>query len=66
MWISPSVTAMLPKPAIRYQFTTPAGCKNLTEARDRNLILAKTAANHFNLRLDKVRSSKVGMKGYKG
>jgi hypothetical protein len=32
----------------------------------RNLIPAKTVANHFNLRLDKVRSSKVGMKGYKG
>jgi hypothetical protein len=42
------------------------GCKTLMEARGRNLIPAKTVANHFNLRLDKVRSSKVGMKGYKG
>jgi hypothetical protein len=65
-WTSPSVTAMLPKPAIRCQFTTPAGCKTRTEARGGNLIPAKTAANHSNLRLDKVRSSKVGMKGYKG
>jgi FKBP-type peptidyl-prolyl cis-trans isomerase FkpA len=35
-------------------------------SKGRNLILAKTAANHFNLRLDKVRSSKAGMKEYKG
>ena len=41
-------------------------CKILTEARGRNLIPAKTVASHFNLCLDKARSSKVGMKGYKG
>ena len=40
--------------------------QNPDGSKGRNLIPAKTAANHSNLRLDKVRSSKVGMKGYKG